>query len=1101
MWLEATVSPRCCIKARTSALSACRKNASWERAFHLLRAISTDGLRLNLIPINAVISVCEKSGRWCLGALLHRGLRDHLLKPDVITVNSAISACEKANLWQPALRGLASAQQWSIETDSITFNAAMAACEKGDRWQDAVKVLKDMCRARRAPSAISFGTAASACGRGEEWRWSFELLSELRRNGLEATVVVFGAAITALENDVQWSRSLALLAEVQNVRLEANVVIYSATISVMERSRMWQYAIALLKDMELSEVQANVIPYNSAISALSHASRWQLAIDYLAFVTDSSIELNVVTLAAATTACDRAGNWQQALHLLVRAVNENLSNVVSFGAAVSACEKNEEWQWALDLLSSLLAQSLEVNGVVFSAAISACAKASMWRHGLALYSRALSSGVDRDVALTSSAISAAGEGHSWRRSVQFLTELHFQEQTLNLVAYNSAMATFRVAGQWREVIHLFQDMERDAVEVDAIARGVAVDACANAIASPQASALLMHLQSGQLCRLQEVQESRRPKTVNYEELVNKELEQVLDGNAIHALRTAKAALVMCFYPAALWLGHWDARLNQQCRLNRFGQKNAEKIQRVLVRHLSPQFLHPNMETVDGSDLSGNTLSSQTAHSDDDAASFDSLEQDSSLERVVEEVRLELYPEKSTDSDEDFPGDFADGPCCVRGQWSPDGGPGMAQNPQVQLGTTRVSEIRAELRAKLLEPNSTLELWLLQGTRWGKRVKQLASEEKEEEEGDAKILKKGMTKRGQTRLKARKSGQCRVYKILTSAQSSVQLKLANAMVTHFPGPLRVMLEIEVKAKESLTFVLTRGRHQLQQDGHTMIAQWSLKMVRPENHAAMSGSETSFWIGEWKSSRQLNHRQSTGLEEPPSPRRGSVRVSVGSGAAPNQALNKMTSRNSIVSNASSSKKSPTAGRRSSVGRRGSQTQTILPVLPVANLDELEGHESKTEAVKLVTVAPEILTRPEKALVRNWNPEEDYFELRIWGSSPLRRGPKLVLTAADKAAKHVPRRDRRWEGTVRTFARTFGNLEGAHEESWSAACSNVARHARFGLNEQLDAILAALRRMRAEDTDRDPDFFKYCPKHCQPGLMILDCVGKELGTPARY
>jgi len=184
---------------------------------------------------------------------------------------------------------------------------------------------------------------------------------------------------------------------------------------------------------------------------------------------------------------------------------------------------------------------------------------------------------------------------------------------------------------------------------------------------------------------------------------------------------------------------------------------------------------------------------------------------------------------------------------------------------------------------------------------------------------------------------------------------------------------------------------------------------------------------------------------------------------------------------------------------VGRRGSQT--ILPVLPVANLDEDEGDEAKTEPVKLVTVAPEILTRAEKALVRNWNPEEDYFELRIWGSSPLRRGPKLVLTAADKAARHVPRRDRRWEGTVRTFARTYGNLEGAHEESWSAACSNVARHARFGLNEELDAILAALRRMRAEDTDRDPDFFKYCPKHSQPGLMILDCVGKELGTPARY
>ena len=95
MWQEATVSPRCCIKVRTSALSACRKDASWEHAFHLLRAISSDGLQLNLIPINVVISVCEKSGRWCLGTLLHRGLRDHLLKPDVITINSSISACEK----------------------------------------------------------------------------------------------------------------------------------------------------------------------------------------------------------------------------------------------------------------------------------------------------------------------------------------------------------------------------------------------------------------------------------------------------------------------------------------------------------------------------------------------------------------------------------------------------------------------------------------------------------------------------------------------------------------------------------------------------------------------------------------------------------------------------------------------------------------------------------------------------------------------------------------------------------------------------------------------------------------------------------------------
>ncbi|CAE7660399.1 unnamed protein product [Symbiodinium pilosum] len=214
--------------------------------------------------------------------------------------------------------------------------------------------------------------------------------------------------------------------------------------------------------------------------------------------------------------------------------------------------------------------------------------------------------------------------------------------------------------------------------------------------------------------------------------------------------------------------------------------------------------------------------------------------------------------------------------------------------------------------------------------------------------------------------------------------------------------------------------------------------------------------------------------------------------------------MQSRISIVSagsKASSSRKSPAAGgRRSSVGRRGSQI--ILPVLPTVNVEEDQSKQEQAQNVKIATIAPEILTPPGKALVRSWNPQEDYFELRIWASSPLQKGPRVVLTAADaKARSTVPRRNRQWEGTVRTLARTAGNLEGAHEESWWATCSDVARHARFGLNEQLDTVLADLRRFNLEDTNDDPDLFKFCHKHSHGGFMLLDCVGKELGTPVRY
>ncbi|CAE7355115.1 EMB2654 [Symbiodinium natans] len=473
-----------------------------------LHAISTDGLRCNLIPMNAGISVCERSGRWHLAAQLHQYLRDQLLESDVITGNTAISACEKANLWKPGLSLLASMQQQGVETDSITFNGAMAACEKGEQWEEALQLFKDLC-VGRGPSVVSYGSAVSACGRGGDWRRGFSMLSELGKSRLEATTAVFGAAITQCEHDAQWPATLALLGELLHHQLEVNIAIYGAAISVMERSWKWQWAVALLTDMELARVQANVIPYNAAISALSHASRWQLAVDYLAVVTESSVEINVVTLAAVATACGRAGIWQQALGLLHVAQEKSLSNIVSYGAAISACEQNEEWQQALGLLSSALAENLQANAVIFSAAMSACAKASMWRQALALYLRARHAGVERDTVLASSAISAAGEGKSWLGAAQLLTEMYVAEQAPNLVACNSAMAVFRDAGTWRKVLHLFQDMERGGMEVDAVACGVALDACEKASESQQASALLTSLDSDQLCRLQEFWETRR----------------------------------------------------------------------------------------------------------------------------------------------------------------------------------------------------------------------------------------------------------------------------------------------------------------------------------------------------------------------------------------------------------------------------------------------------------------------------------------------------------------------------------------------------------------------------------------------------------------
>ncbi|CAJ1352010.1 unnamed protein product [Effrenium voratum] len=188
------------------------------------------------------------------------------------------------------------------------------------------------------------------------------------------------------------------------------------------------------------------------------------------------------------------------------------------------------------------------------------------------------------------------------------------------------------------------------------------------------------------------------------------------------------------------------------------------------------------------------------------------------------------------------------PCCshlIKGKWRPDGGPGSAVNPQVQLATQRLTMIRAELRSPLLETNSTLEIWLLSGTHWGQRVKDLSPENEEDQGGGEDQL---LTEKTQAMLKEQEETKkgARRYQILSSAQSLVVR----------PGPVRVQLECEVPRGETLTIVVTRGRH-------TKVPS---KEETPPERKGSNASEAS------------NARRSSSMRNTPAtPRRSSRRLS--------------------------------------------------------------------------------------------------------------------------------------------------------------------------------------------------------------------------------
>ena len=61
-------------------------------------------IQADVIIFNAALSACEKDAQWQRALSLFDGIQKIRIQPDVITFSVTISACEKGKQWPRALR-------------------------------------------------------------------------------------------------------------------------------------------------------------------------------------------------------------------------------------------------------------------------------------------------------------------------------------------------------------------------------------------------------------------------------------------------------------------------------------------------------------------------------------------------------------------------------------------------------------------------------------------------------------------------------------------------------------------------------------------------------------------------------------------------------------------------------------------------------------------------------------------------------------------------------------------------------------------------------------------------------------------------------------
>lgn len=130
----------------TSCISSCEDH--WTRALQLL------SLSPYMLPgCNAAMSAMEKAGRWQQAIELLPWAALNGLRADVVSLNAAVSACGGA-AWNRAL-SLLNELGGQLQLDIITMNAAISAAEKNQLWELALLLLAKAIRARRSDESAT----------------------------------------------------------------------------------------------------------------------------------------------------------------------------------------------------------------------------------------------------------------------------------------------------------------------------------------------------------------------------------------------------------------------------------------------------------------------------------------------------------------------------------------------------------------------------------------------------------------------------------------------------------------------------------------------------------------------------------------------------------------------------------------------------------------------------------------------------------------------------------------------------------------------------------------------------------------------------------
>ncbi|CAM9224580.1 unnamed protein product [Ectocarpus sp. 4 AP-2014] len=351
------------------------------------------------------------------------------------------------------------------------------------QWREVLRLLDKMAEDGIPLNSYAYNSALSSIAKSGRWREALALRDRMLSEGVILDGYTFSALIEACSKGGNVAKGVELLREMVDAGVARDCFSYNAALHGFVRNGDSKNALLMLEDMVADGVRPDAITYGTLLACCGNSGEWKLCMSLMDRMRSEGITPNAYSFSPLIKACGKEGRWALAVKTLEdMEASGPTPNEHNWLMAIGACGNAGQWEEALGLIDKLEALAQRGEGVpmsttMYNFGIDACARAGRWDQGVALLERMKRNpATPPDAQTYAYLIDACAKDANLEDALAYLTEMRAVGLAPTFFAYVSAMGAIKVAGQWKEALHLLDEMAKGRLISDVFSFYNVVDA-------------------------------------------------------------------------------------------------------------------------------------------------------------------------------------------------------------------------------------------------------------------------------------------------------------------------------------------------------------------------------------------------------------------------------------------------------------------------------------------------------------------------------------------------------------------------------------------------------------------------------------------------